>query len=176
MDSEVGSSCWAGPFGPTPAGFEATSAGGGFSEGLRTGTSERRGLGRPPAGAENRRAIKVAPPPDSSSDSGSVRERPLSFPFLCFLGPFGPFFHLSFPFSFPLSPLPLSPRPFSEPRGVLAAFGVWSPRPFPFFSWSPLPFPDPPAAAFSSLLLPTLLCLVSLLPTVVTKDVTEGSS
>ena len=116
MDSEAGSSRWAGPFGPTPAGFEATSAGGGFSEGLRTGTSERRGLGRPPPGAENRRAIKVAPPPDSSSDSGSVRERPLSFPFLCFLGPFGPFFHLSLPLS--LCRLCLCRPGLSQNRGV----------------------------------------------------------
>ena len=149
MDSEAGSSSWAGPFGPKPAGLQATTAEGSFSEGLRTGTSGTRGLGRPPAGAENRRAITVAPPPDSSSDSGSVRERPFSFPFLGFLGPFGPFFHLSLPFSFPLSPLPLS-LPLSKPRGVLAPFGVWSPRPFPFFSWSPLPFPGPPAAARSS--------------------------
>ena len=150
MDSEARSSRLAGPFGPRPTGLRATTEDWGFSEGLRTGTSERRGLGRLPPGAENRKAIKVAPPPDSSSDSGSVRERPLSIPFLCFLGPFGPFFHLSLPFSLPFSPFPLSPLPFSEPRGVRAPFGVWSPRPFPFFSWSPLPFPGPPDAALSS--------------------------
>ena len=150
MDSEARSSRLAGHFGPRPTGLQATTEDWGFSEGLRTGTSERRGLGRPPPGAENRKAIKVAPPPDSSSDSGSVRERPLSLPFLCFLGPFGSFFHLSLPFSLPFSPFPLSPLLFSEARGVRAPFGIWSPRPFPFFSWSPLPFPGPPAAALSS--------------------------
>ena len=43
MDSEAKSSRLAGAFGPKPTGLRATTEG--FSEGLKTGTSERRGLG-----------------------------------------------------------------------------------------------------------------------------------